>query len=295
MLVACSGGPDSLALVHVLARLADDFRISLRVASVDHGIRPEAAEEVARVGAFASSLGLPFSPVRVEVARGPSLQGCARRARYDALLALAREHEARVVAVGHTLDDQAETVIGRMIRGAGVGGLAGIAPARADGVVRPLIDCRRVDVEAHLSRHGLTPVRDPSNDDQGFERVRIRQHVLPLLVAEDPQLVAHLGELADDARALDGWIASEVDRLLAAQPRPVPVSVLRDAPRPLRRAALRRLALDTTGRDPGRAHLEAMDRALGGRGEVLLGQGWGARVEAGQWRIARSHRRTRSR
>ena len=135
VLVACSGGPDSTALLHVLHRLRGDLGITLCTASIDHGLRPESAEEVAQVGAFAGSLGVPFVAARVDVsAEGPSLQARARDDRYLALHELASSQSAGVVAVGHTQDDQAETVLARMLRGAGLRGLGGIEPRRADGV-----------------------------------------------------------------------------------------------------------------------------------------------------------------
>jgi tRNA(Ile)-lysidine synthase len=128
LLVACSGGPDSQALLHVLAALRQEHGCRLLAASVDHGLRADAECDVAVAGRLAAALELPFVALRVEVERGPSRQAQARVARYRALLACAREQGAQAVAVGHTLDDQAETVLARLLRGTGIEGLAAIDP-----------------------------------------------------------------------------------------------------------------------------------------------------------------------
>ncbi|HEX6245526.1 MAG TPA: tRNA lysidine(34) synthetase TilS, partial [Polyangiales bacterium] len=130
VLVACSGGPDSQALLHVLWALRAEHGCALSVAGVDHGLRADAAAELQLAARLALQLGLPFHALRVEVERGASLQAQARAARYAALLACAREQGAERVAVGHTQDDQAETVLARLLRGTGIDGLGAIEPRR---------------------------------------------------------------------------------------------------------------------------------------------------------------------
>ena len=120
VMVACSGGPDSQVLLHALWSLRDQHRCALIAATVDHGLRPEAASEAAPVRALAAELELEFVGLSVEVAQGASLQARAREARYAALLSCAAGQGAERVAVGHTLDDQAETVLARLLRGAGL-------------------------------------------------------------------------------------------------------------------------------------------------------------------------------
>jgi tRNA(Ile)-lysidine synthase len=280
VLAACSGGPDSVALVHALHRIGPELGIEVSVASVDHGLRPEAADEVAWVGAFAEGLALPFRPLRVTVPPGPSLQAAARRVRYEALRGAAQALGARRIATGHTLDDQAETVLARLLRGAGVAGLSGISPKRRDGVVRPLLDCTRAEVRAHLAHHGLRWLEDPSNQDPRFERVRLRSQVLPMLAEEDPQVRVHLAQLADEARVTARWAQRRARRILAraAHPDRLRTARLRSLGPPVRRALLRQWVARATGADPGRAHLEALEHALRGRGEVWLPGG--ARVVA---------------
>jgi tRNA(Ile)-lysidine synthase len=284
VVVACSGGPDSVALVDVLGRLSSELGLTLVVASVDHGLRPEAAAEVERVGALAARLRLPFRALRVTVGGGRSLQAAARDARYGALHELAAREKASRIAVGHTEDDQAETVLARLLRGASVDGIAGIAPRRRDGVIRPLLDARRADVLAHLAHAGLDFSDDPSNRDARFFRSRIRHALLPALEAEDSRVVEHLARLADDARATRRVVRREAKRLLRAAARgegALAVDLLRAAEPAIRRAALRAFLSSVTGKSPSRRHVEAVDHALSGRGEVRIGAGLAARVEGG--------------
>ncbi len=296
VLVACSGGPDSIALLHVLSHLRTKARITLCCGSVDHGLRPEAAEEVKRVGAFANSLGVPFRAARIEVPReGASLQGRARELRYVALADMAQELQANRIAVGHTQEDQAESVLGRLLRGAGVRGLAGIEARRADGVIRPLIDCSRAAVRAYAEAEALPFIDDPSNEDLSFERVRIRQHILPQLLQENPQLVAHLGALADEAADLNAYLDERLPGLVADGARAVSVQALASLASPLRAPWLRRWVQRETAVIPGRTHLRDVLRLLRGRGEVLLPSGWSVRREDGDLLLQyREHRTTRT-
>jgi tRNA(Ile)-lysidine synthase len=283
VLVAVSGGPDSTAMLDVLARLAPELGFAIEAAAVDHGLRPGAAAEMALVRELAERLGVPFHAVRVEVetARG-SLQAAARRARYAALRDLASRLGARRIAVGHTRDDQAETVLSRLLRGAGPRGLAGIAPRRADGVVRPLIDATRAEVRSWLEAHRLGAAEDPSNRDRRFQRSRIRHDLLPALAIESPALGSHLARLADDSRSLAALVSRRARRLLdrARATGGLDASRLLRAPAPVRREALRHWGRATTGAEMRRAHLYALEDALQGRGgRARLPGGWTVRLE----------------
>jgi tRNA(Ile)-lysidine synthase len=204
VVVAVSGGSDSMALLHALSRLATRLGIRLEVATVDHGLRPEARAEAELVRARAEALQLPWHGLRVDVAAArqgrPSLQDAARRARLGALEELAVRRSAARVALAHQADDQAETVLFRVVRGTGLAGLAGI-PYRRDPFIRPLLDVPRADVERYVARHRLAFVEDPSNADPRFARARIRHHLLPLLAAENPRVSEALIALAAAARA----------------------------------------------------------------------------------------------
>ncbi len=268
VLVACSGGPDSTVLLHVLHTLREEHGCELVVASVDHGLRPTAAADVACAGRSAAALGVRFVPLEVVVGPGASKQAHARQARYSALAACAATVGAECIAVGHTQDDQAETVIARLLRGTGLPGLSGIAPRREDGVVRPLIDCRRQDVHAYLSTHDLDAAIDPSNQDMRFGRVRIRHQVLPTLVGENAHLVPSLCALADEAREVRALIASECHRVLGVDP--PNAERLRGEPSPVRRWALKAWCEHEHGIALLRTHLEALERMLTHGGEVRL-------------------------
>lgn len=283
ILVGCSGGPDSAALLAALVEIAEELRFDVRAASVDHGLRSDAEGDVALARAQADVLGVAFTPLKVDVAAGPSLQAQARSARYGALRRLADELGATRIAVGHTLDDQAETVLMRLLRGASVTGLSGVQPIRSDGVVRPLFDCRRSDVHAFATARFSGLAADPSNENTRFLRVRVRQELLEALRREDPAIDAHLAALADDARDVRDHLEVCGTALLEGATRSdgsVSIQVLGAGAVAVRRGALRAWVRNRTGREPGRSQLQELDGLLRGHGEVLLGVGLVARVEA---------------
>lgn len=210
VVVATSGGPDSIALLDVLARLAPDFGLRVVAHGVDHGLRAEAARELDIAEGVATRLGVPFARTRVEVAPGGNVQARARAARHAALAEVARREGARAIATGHQKDDRAETLLLRLLRGAGTAGLA-VLPPRAPSpatetveLVRPLLRARRADVLAHLTRHALPFAEDPSNVDVRYTRARVRRELVPLLEALGPGVVDHLEALADELVALRG-------------------------------------------------------------------------------------------
>jgi tRNA(Ile)-lysidine synthase len=176
VVVACSGGADSLALL----ALAVDAALAPIAVHVDHGLRPGSDREADVVAAAAARLGASFDARRVHLEPGANLEARARTARYDALEAARVEYGATAVLLAHTADDQAETVLLNLLRGSGSTGLAGM-PARRGRLVRPLLAARRADVRAECARRELVPVEDPSNDDLAHRRNWIRHEVLPLL------------------------------------------------------------------------------------------------------------------
>lgn len=221
--VACSGGPDSTALLDALEAVSGRV---LTVVAVDHGLRPEAAGEAAAVVEAARARGLDAVVVRVAV-DGKSM-AAARRARYDALVAEAVRRGASAIAVAHTATDQAETLLDRLVRGAGTRGLSAMAPARriatGDGaallLVRPLLAVPRVDVAAYVAARTLAVVHDPTNADVAYRRSRLRHEVLPLLRRERPDLDRALYETCErlraDADALDAVADEHARRLTGA-------------------------------------------------------------------------------
>ncbi len=301
VLVACSGGPDSVAMLDVLSRLSREMQFTIHVASVDHGLRADADLDVACARAHASNIGAPFHSLTVKVPEQASIQDAAREVRYQALLRKAQEIGSRRVAVGHTMDDQAETVLARILRGAGIEGLAGIAPVRRDGVVRPFIDCARRDVHAYVQERSLVVRNDPSNVDSRFLRARVRSDLLPRLSLEDPAVVRHLAALADDARSAASVLRSRARRVLRKASRgegTLSIEGLERVPPAVLRAVLRELVRATTGATPGRAQTEALVHMLAiDRGSVLLPHQWVGEISPDRqlFRVIRSDsRHTRS-
>ncbi len=264
-----------MALLYVLRHLSGELRLSLVAATVDHGLRAGAAAEVEWVEARAAELAVPFISRRVQVPAGPSLHAQARRSRYQALHAMATEMDAPLIAVGHTRDDQAETVIARTLRGASVLGLSSIEPRRADGVVRPLIDVSRVEVLDYHRSQGTSYLDDPSNREERFLRTRIRRDVMPLLEALDPKVRDHLADLADDARAARDAVREAGAAVLASARRGEGIEreCLAACGEAVRREAIRQW-LGARGLEPSRVQLVAADRALlAGSGQVALREG----------------------
>jgi tRNA(Ile)-lysidine synthase len=268
---AVSGGPDSLALlVLACAALGGD---AVTAVHVDHGLRPGSAGEAEVVRAAAERFGAGFRALTVRVEPGPNLEARARAARYAAL--------PEGALTGHTADDQAETVLLNLLRGAGLDGLGGMAPER-----RPLRRLRRAETHALCAGLGLDPVVDPSNDDPAFRRNRVRHELLPLLAdvaARDvvPVLARQADLLRDDAGLLDE---------LAARLDPTDARALAEAPVPLARRAVRRWLRAACGDDerhpPGAA---AVERVLA----VARGDAVACEVDGG-WRVARTRGRLRA-
>jgi len=216
VLVACSGGADSLAL----AAAARFVGRAVGLVTVDHGLQEGSAARAADLAAWASSTG--FDPVIVETVSVAGLPGgpeaAARTARYAALSAAAVRVGAVAVLLGHTRDDQAETVLLALARGSGPRGLAGM-PARKGIFVRPLLDVARADTRKACAALGLEPWADPHNSDPAFARSRVRGAALPALVeALGPRVVANLARsaslIAADNQALDDLAAPLVATVL---------------------------------------------------------------------------------
>ena len=272
VLVACSGGVDSVVLLHALHRVRTRLSLDLAVGHVDHGLRDGSAEDAAFVVRLAEKLSVPAEVMRVQLEGGeplasrarPTLQERARRARYDALFELADRIGAGRLVTAHHLDDQAETVLLRLLRGSAPDGLAGIPKRSPDGrILRPLLGVPRAEIEAWARAEGLEWREDPSNGSSDYARNRIRHEWLPgLAEAFNPQLLRALGDLAEAAGRDAEWIGEQVERtageLFAEVPEGLRVAAapwpeLPDAlARRLVRWALHALG---AGRDVRRVHL----------------------------------------
>jgi tRNA(Ile)-lysidine synthase len=205
--LAVSGGPDSLALL-LLAHAALPGQIA--VASVDHGLRPEAAGEVALVGRIAGERGIPFTALKVSLALG-NAQLRSREARYAALARWAADEGVGAIATAHHIDDQAETLLMRLNRGSGLAGLAGvrartaIAPTEVP-LLRPLLGWRKAELAELVAQAGITPAEDPSNTNPAFDRARIRAELAEAQWVDPVQLAASAAHIAEGWQALE-WYA----------------------------------------------------------------------------------------
>lgn len=262
LVVAVSGGPDSTALLHVLARLRMDAR--LVVAHVDHGLSPASEEIAAGVARRAAQAGLDAHVARARGLEGPNLQARARDFRYSFFETIARQEEAEAIATGHTLDDRVETTLQRLIHGAGTRGLAGIPHAAVPGGaqvkrVRPMLDVRRAEARAYCEEVGLEFVDDPANIDERFDRAAVRELVLKTI--EDRwgegavrAMATSIDRLAEDDRALAQQAAllyegsaetDEAGRLTLELP------MMRELPRALQRRLLEIAVGPLRDRGPG--------------------------------------------
>ncbi len=270
MVAAVSGGADSSALL----LLAVEAGCEVTAVHVDHDLRPGSAAEADVVAELAASLGARFLARRAPVRPGPNLEARARQARFSVLPGGAM--------TGHTADDQAETVVLNLMRGAGLDGLAGMRP----GPTKPLLALRRRETTALCETLGIRPLVDPTNDDLALRRNRVRHEVLPLLdrVAERDvaAVLARNATLAgDDSRFLDDVAAAALD--------PTDAGALADAPRPLARRALRRWLVDHgDGHAPAATTVERVLEVAGGRWRATeIGNGRRVVRRGGRLRLER--------
>jgi tRNA(Ile)-lysidine synthase len=234
-----SAGPDSTALVGALAALRELGEVGAVFAlHVDHGLRAGGDADAACASATCARLGVPFESVRVRVDPG-NVQAQARRARYAALREAAARAGATRIATGHTRTDQAETVLLRLLRGAGARGLAAIPPRRGI-LIRPLIDRSRAEGIAFCARAGLAWRDDPTNATPKYARNRLRLSLWPALLALAPAAERALARTADLARADERALAARA-RLIALAGESVAVSALAPEPLAVRRRIVRRL------------------------------------------------------
>jgi tRNA(Ile)-lysidine synthase len=290
LLIAVSAGPDSTALLAALAELHATGAVgALSALHVDPGLRPGGAEDAAACRELCRTLGVPFASVRVEVGAG-NVQAAAREARYAALRAEALRVGAARIATGHTRTDQAETVLLRLLRGAGARGLAGIPPRRGV-LVRPLIDRARQEGLDYLRRRHLGWRDDPTNATPRFARNRLRQRLWPILLEMNPAAEAALARAADLLRDDERALARRAGALVGTASS-VALDRLDAEPRAIRRRVVRRLAA-RVGRggvaSPEALHVEAVLGLLrrGGGGRTELPGGLEARVERGRLTVRR--------
>jgi tRNA(Ile)-lysidine synthase len=288
--LAVSGGPDSMALLHGAATLVGSGARAwrLRVAHLDHALRPDSADDAGFVTRAAAALDLPCDLRRTEVEaqareRGTSIEEAGRDARYAFFAELAASHGA-LIATAHTLDDAAETVLINLLRGSGLAGARGI-PARRGHVVRPLLAERRAALRTMLDASGLAYRDDASNVDPAFLRNRVRAELLPLLEALRPGAAEQLARFsrlaADDDDLLDAVAMAELGR------RRQPDGALDWRDPPVRALGRRVLRLAIGEPAPAAERVDAvLDAAEGPRGGLSIELGAGRRAQILERRIA---------
>jgi tRNA(Ile)-lysidine synthase len=288
VLAAVSGGSDSVALVHILRDLsrAGELRL-VGLAHFNHQLRPAAGDDERFAAGVAASLGLPIAVDCEDVAARAtrerrSVEDAARTARHEFFERARVTAGADVVALGHTRDDQAETVLLRLTRGAGPRGLAGMHP-RNGRIVRPLLGCRRQDLRAWLDERQLRFVEDATNQDVSIPRNRVRAELMPLLESRfNPGIVDVLADQAEVAREASAWMDAMAAELEArcvrrattagsAMVREIYVAGLQAAPLALQRAVLWRVMTEVAGRRPiAFGHVDAALRIIREPGETRI-------------------------
>ena len=245
VIVALSGGADSVALTFGLYLLKEELDITLEAAHFNHHLRgDESDRDEAFVRTFCHSYGIPLHVSGGQVLPGKKgLEASAREARYAFLRSLPGK-----VATAHTADDNAETVLLRLLRGTGLKGLGAIAPVSGN-VIRPMLSITRREVEAFLEEYALSHVEDSSNGENAFLRNRIRHEVMPLLRQENPKIGENLSAMAMSLRQEEAFLQSLLPETMP------PVSQLKDLPGPLRRRLLERFLKDSGVKEPEQVHI----------------------------------------
>ncbi|HHP7234494.1 MAG TPA: tRNA lysidine(34) synthetase TilS [Desulfobacterales bacterium] len=274
ILVAVSGGPDSMAMLDLLVGLTDVLKIRLGIAHIDHNLRgDEGRADAEFVKSIAAQYRLPFFLERIDAddyrkRHGTSVEEAARRRRYGLLQAIARRRDYDRIAVGHNANDNAESVLLFLLRGSGPGGLGGIRPKVADRIIRPLIRLKRSQIDRYLSHRDLRFVSDRTNIDLRFVRNRIRHRLLPMLQNEfNPAVVAGLNRLAHIVRDEETWLqslaAERFEVLIESRSAgriDLAVTGLREMPAALQRRVLRVAIAEVKGnlRRIGYTHVESI-------------------------------------
>lgn len=257
VVVAVSGGPDSVCVLDVLARLSDRYGLDLVIAHVDHRLSEDSEEIAARVGALGSQAGFDVHVARAPDLQGPNLQARAREFRLEFLELIRDKVGADLVATGHTLDDRVETTIARLIHGGGVRAIAGIRPL-AGSRCRPLLAVRRTETRSYCEQRELPFYDDPANEDPRYERVKVRKGVVRAIEqgwgdGAVRAIARSAGLFGDDARALDELAKNLFGQL--AIPRADAIVFERDAferlPLALKRRLLERAVGDVRDRSGG--------------------------------------------
>jgi tRNA(Ile)-lysidine synthase len=278
LLVAVSGGPDSVALLRALFRLAAEYQLRLTAAHLNHGLRgDEAKKEQQFVSHLCAGLGITCFCKAIDIhmlraGSGKSIEEIGREERYRFLIETAETCGARKIATGHHRDDQAETVLINLIRGSGPKGLKGIRPIRDGRIIRPLLNVSRTEILAFLNREGLAYVVDSSNLNPIFLRNRVRNELIPELTTRfNPRIVEGLCHLAEIVRREDNYLQATVRQILqqwgvvlGAAETSLPIARFRELHEAMQGRIIKYLleAASPSGNGIGYRHIEAVLRIL---------------------------------
>lgn len=292
VIVALSGGSDSVTLLHIFYSLIELYGLRLQAAHLNHGIRgEEARRDEDFVTELCGSMGIPLHVQHADIPamaheRGESLELCGREARYRFFDELSAEHGAKI-ATAHTLSDNAETVLWNLVRGAGLGGLGGI-PVRRGNIIRPLLCCSRKEIEAYCAENGLRYVTDSTNLEPAYTRNRIRLEIMPLLRQLNENADGNIARSAGLVREADDYLRYISDKELKQIQTEdgCDCEQLLQLPDAVRGYALRRLA-DEAGEPMDHVHVALATEAMRSGGAVELGNGYTAVCAQGILRIVK--------
>lgn len=275
VVLALSGGPDSVCLLHLLCELKNKLGLTLIIAHLDHGLRPEEDKIECRfVEKLALSYGLPMEIKKagqeLNRSQAGSLEEKARDFRYRFLEQVKNKYEADRIALGHNLNDQAETLLMRLLRGSGLTGLSSIPPVRNHLFIRPLIEVSRPEVMKYLEAHGYDFMTDSSNLETGYLRNRIRLELLPQLESYQPRIINILAQTASILRRDNDWLDSETKKWVKKNTEiktrneyAIPLTKFRQLPDALKTRAIRYVLKEIAGGNLRRInarHLEAINQ-----------------------------------
>ena len=263
VIVACSGGPDSVCLAHILWRLQKRMGFKIILAHLNHNLRGKESDSDSHfVQKLAKKLNLPLENKKLR--KKPKNEATAREVRYAFLEQVRKKCRGQGIAVAHTADDQVETILFNLLRGAGLSGLSGMRP-KNHFIIRPLLSCRRGEIIGYLEENHLTYRNDSSNLDLKYTRNKIRHQLLPLLEKEyNPQIRKNILKLGEVSRAAEEYISEAAQDFIRRNPHPLPLKSWQTLPLILKTETLRQMIGSVTGgaKDIYAVHLEEVVKML---------------------------------
>lgn len=274
VLIALSGGADSMVLLYFFNKYQQKLGIKLNALHLNHNIRgSEALRDQNFVENYCKKIGVPLTVYSKDIPKlalqsGESIEECGRRLRYELLFGF---NNSSMIATGHHLDDSAESALFNLIRGTGIAGLRGILPVR-DRLIRPLINCSKKEILSYCKEHEIPFVEDSTNQDTSYSRNNIRENLIPIFKEINPEFLSSFSRNAEILSLYEKYIGLSVDELLADAKTDEGYSIkaLQNAHPALRRAALANIAKDISGKSCEYRHIQAIEEILKDGGKVTL-------------------------